>query len=131
MNVEELTDSSSNKVKRTVHVTKDSTYIITFAVYTTSLGKDPLSKGSMRLEENLVVFEALRWTKLAVIKTEDVKKSSNLSIITLPLIIKFVPVALIAYLKTCGTLLCIIFGGCTFLFCFCWLWCLCGCDVAT
>lgn len=109
MIVEEFTDLSFNNVLRSVHVTKDSTYVNASTVYTTLRGKAPFSIVSMSSDENAAIVEALRLTELAVNQAEDAITPSNLAILAFPLILTFVPVAFTADLNTCATLVYILF----------------------
>lgn len=71
----------------------------------TSRGRAPWSIVEMSIDENHAMMEGLRLVELEVNQAEDALTPSNLAILALPIVLTFVPLAFIAEVNDCATLL--------------------------
>lgn len=78
-------------------------------VYRESRGRAPWSIVEMSIDENYAMMEGLRLVELEVNQAEDALTPSNLAILALPIVLTFVPLAFIAELNDCATLLYVTF----------------------
>lgn len=75
----------------------------------TSGGIVPFAYVPMGVDENPALSEAMRLNEVAVDQARDAITLSNVAILALPMVVSLVPVAFIADLNTCATLLYVVF----------------------